>query len=40
MNPSDKASNNGNIILILISIVMGVVIGIMFSSHKIGRAHV
>ena len=33
MNPEKKAANNGNIILVFIAMVMGVIVGLMFGSH-------
>lgn len=34
MNPEKKAANNGNIILVFIAMVMGVIVGLMFGSHR------
>ena len=34
MNSEKKAAASGNIILILIAIVIGVMIGLMFNSHR------
>lgn len=35
MNSENKATNNGNKILVLIAMVLGVVIGLMFGSHPL-----
>lgn len=34
MNSEKKAANSGNIILVFIAMVMGVLIGVMFTSHR------